>query len=73
MKTWGQSLTEVQEAITAVMSGQKYELGGRMLQRPDLTALQAREKYLIDKLNTDCDVLPFDGTIQNGVVGVSFV
>jgi len=44
--TYAQQLEEVQAAISKVMSGQSYEIAGRRLQRADLAALTAREKYL---------------------------
>lgn len=52
MTTYTEQLAEVRAAISAVMSGQEYEIdtgsgGRRRLKRADLTALEAREKRLI--------------------------
>jgi hypothetical protein len=46
IKTYLEQLEEVQAAITAVMSGQEYEIADRRLKRPDLEWLQKREQYL---------------------------
>ena len=72
LKTYGQQLEEVQNAISAVMSAQRYELGGRSMQRADLEMLNKRESDLIDKLNTYGDVIP-TATLKTGrAYGVSF-
>lgn len=42
-------LEEVQAAITAVMTGQSYSIGGRALTRANLEALTKRESLLIDR------------------------
>ena len=72
LKTYGEQLEEVQNAITAVMSGQRYELGGRVLWRPDLEMLNKREEYLQRMLDRHGDVIP-NQTARNGsAYGVSF-
>jgi len=72
LKTYGEQLQEVQDAISAVMSGQRYELGGRVLWRPDLEMLTKRETMLQAKLDTYGDVIP-NRTAQTGrAYGVSF-
>ncbi len=72
LKTYGEQLAEVQTAITTVMSGQRYELGGRSLWRPDLEMLNKREKDLQLKLDKYGDVLP-NRTARTGTAfGVSF-
>ena len=72
LKTYGEQLLEVQQAISAVMSAQRYELGGRSMQRADLEMLNKRESDLIDKLNTYGDVIP-TATLKTGrAYGVSF-
>lgn len=71
LKTYGEQLQEVQEAISAVMSGQRYELGGRVLWRPDLEMLSKREAQIQAKLDVYGDVFP-NRTAQGGAFGVSF-
>lgn len=46
IKTYTEQLEEVQAAITAVMSGQSYEIAGRKLVRANLKELTDREQYL---------------------------
>lgn len=58
LKTWGQQLQEVQSAITAVMSSQRYEINGRSVQKADLEFLHKREVYLTEKYSEYGDVLP---------------
>lgn len=72
LKTYGEQLAEVQTAITAVMKSQRYELGGRSLQRADLEMLNKREQILIDKLNTYGDVIPTATAKTGRAYGVSF-
>lgn len=73
LKTYGEQLAEVQNAISAVMSGQRYELGGRSLWRPDLEMLNRREQMLIEKLEKYGDVVPEQTSPNSGVgFGVSF-
>ncbi len=72
LKTYGEQLAEVQEAITAVMSGQRYELGGRVLWRPDLEMLNKREAMLQEKLDKYGDVIPNRTAVTGKAYGVSF-
>ena len=70
--TYGEQLAEVQIAITAVMSSQRYELGGRTMQRADLEWLIQREKAIQANLDRYGDVLP-NRTARTGMgYGVSF-
>ena len=62
LKTWGEQLAEVQEAITAVLTSQRYEINGRAVQRED---------YLSQKLSTEGDVIAGSATTR-GSVQVSF-
>lgn len=71
LKTYGEQLKEVQDAITAVMGGQRYELGGRSMWRADLETLHKREKDLQEKLDKYGDVLP-NQTARQSAFGVSF-
>ncbi len=72
LKTYGEQLAEVQEAISAVMSGQRYELGGRVLWRPDLEMLNKREAMLQEKLDKYGDVIPNRTAVTGKAYGVSF-
>ncbi len=56
LKTYGQQLAEVQEAIFAVNTAQRYEINGRVVQRADLQFLQKREEWLTQMLNTYGDI-----------------
>ena len=73
LKTYGEKLAEIQEAITAVMSGgQRYELGGRVFWRADLEQLRGMEKDTQADLDRYGDVLP-NRTARTGMAyGVSF-
>lgn len=51
LKTLSQQLEEVQTAISAVMSGQAYEIAGRKMTKANLSELSDREDSLIDKIN----------------------
>lgn len=44
--TYQAQLEQVQAAITAVMSGQSYSIGGRSMTRADLAQLREDDKYL---------------------------
>lgn len=44
-------LAEVRTAVTAVLGGQSYSIGGKNLTRADLRALDAREQRLIKRLS----------------------
>lgn len=72
LKTWGEQLAEVQNAISAVMDGsQRYEINGRSVQRADLEWLHKREEYLTQKLSTEGDVV-VGSTVTRGSAQVSF-
>ena len=72
LKTVREQLEEVQAAITAVMTGQKYEIAGRSLSRADLKALNEREEQLIKRANSgELDTIP-GSKISKGAYGVSF-
>lgn len=47
IKTTLEQIEEVQAAITAVMSGQSYTIGGRSMTRANLDALCKREEMLL--------------------------
>lgn len=49
LKTTLEQLTEVQNAISAVMTGQSYKIGNRALTRADLAALEKREETLLNR------------------------
>ena len=71
-KTAREQLIEVQKAITAVMTGQKYEIAGRSLSRADLDSLQKREEWLLKRANAGhLDTIPGQKT-SKGAYGVSF-
>lgn len=46
IRTYTEQLEEVQAAISKVLVGQSYSMGGRTLTRADLASLQKREEYL---------------------------
>ena len=72
LKTYGEQLAEVQTAITAVMSGQRYSLGGRELVRADLEMLNQRESKIQANLDKYGNVSP-NMTARTGMgYGVSF-
>ena len=72
LKTVREQLEEVQAAITAVMTGQKYEIAGRSLSRADLKALNEREEQLIKRANSgELDTI-IGSKISKGAYGVSF-
>jgi len=50
LQTWGEQLADVSSAITAVLSSQRYEINGRVVQRADLQWLNKRYEYLVDKV-----------------------
>lgn len=70
--TYGQQLAEVQKAITAVMSNQRYEIGGRSVWRADLEQLRMREKDIQANLDKYGDVLPNRVAKTGKAYGVSF-
>lgn len=49
LQTYGEQLADVQQAIRAVLTSQRYEINGRMVQRADLEWLQKREIYLTEQ------------------------
>lgn len=51
--TTAQQLEEVQSAITAVMSGQAYDIAGRRMTRANLQELTDREELLIKRIKRD--------------------
>lgn len=53
IKTTLEQLEEVQAAITAVMSGQAYSIGGRSLTRVNLNWLNDREEKLLQRYNRE--------------------
>jgi len=72
LKTWGTQLGEVQDAISAVVSGsQRYEINGRSVQKADLEWLHKRELFLSNKLSTEGDVIAGQA-ITRGSAQVSF-
>jgi hypothetical protein len=56
LKTTLEQLEEVQTAISAVMSGQSYSIGGRSLTRADLKALMEREEVLLRRYKAEIGV-----------------
>jgi len=73
LKTVGAQLEEVQLAITAVMSGQSYDIAGRKMTKANLAELTSREDTLINR----GDKYGFDKvfnttTTKSAVYGVSF-
>ena len=50
LKTFGEQLEEVQNAITAVMSGQGYKINGREMTRANLGELNDREEILLNRV-----------------------
>jgi glutathione S-transferase len=71
LKTYGEQLAEVQAAITAVLTSQRYEINGRSAQRADLEWLHKREEYLSDRLASVGDVIA-GATMTSGRALVSF-
>ena len=53
IKTTLEQLEEVQAAITAVMSGQAYSIGGRSITRADGKWLNEREEILLKRYNRE--------------------
>jgi hypothetical protein len=72
LKTVREQLLEVQTAITAVMSGQAYEINGRSLTRANLSWLHEREKWLLSRADAgQLDTIPGEKRTK-GAFGVSF-
>ena len=72
LRTYGEQLAEIDKAITAVMSGQRYELGGRSMWKPDLAELRRERAYLTDKLQAFGDIIPTQSAQTGRAYGVSF-
>ncbi len=71
--TVGQQLEEVQLAITAVMSGQSYDIAGRKMTKANLAELTSREDTLISRGDKyGFDKLFNTSTSEKAVYGVSF-
>ena len=71
LKTYGEQLAEIQEAISAVNASQRYEINGRMMQKADLRYLHQREKWLTTQLNNYGDIVA-GSTKTRGACKVSF-
>jgi hypothetical protein len=72
LKTVREQLEEVQSAISAVMAGQAYQIGGRSMTRANLSALQEREENLLKRAEAgQLDTIPGSKTTK-GAYGVSF-
>jgi len=72
LRTYGEQLQEVENAITAVMSGQRYEINGRSMWRPDLAELRRERELLTQKLQTYGDIIPTQSAQTGRAYGVSF-
>lgn len=66
LKTYGERLGEVQNAISKVLLNQRYEMDGRSFWKADIASLYEMEKYLIDKMGTHGDVIPSAGVTGRG-------
>lgn len=71
LKTWGSQLQDVQQAIEAVLTSQRYEINGRMVQRADLEYLQKREEYLTAQYERYGDVVA-GSKVSRGSARVNF-
>lgn len=71
LKSYGTQLQEVQEAISAVQTNQRYEINGRSVQRADLEWLHKRDMYLTDMLCKHGDVVA-GSTVNRGACEVQF-
>jgi len=67
LKTTLEQLTEVQNAISAVMTGQSYRIGNRILTRADLAALEKREETLLNRYTLELAANSTSGTIFNKI------
>ena len=72
LKTYGEQLEQVSNAIEAVMTSQRYEINGRMVQRADLEWLHKREDALIDKVSRYGANTILGNHQTNNVMKVSF-
>lgn len=64
LKTTLEQLTEVQNAISAVMTGQSYRIGNRELTRADLSALEKREQTLLNRYRMEQSANGSGGTFN---------
>jgi len=71
LKTWGEQLQDVQEAISTVQNNQRYEINGRMVQRADLEWLHKRELYVTRRYENEGNVIAGQ-TTTHGSAQVSF-
>jgi len=71
LKTWGEKLLDVQNAIEAVDASQRYEINGRSVQKADLEWLHKRELYLTEQFEKFGDVVIGVGVVR-GSAQVSF-
>lgn len=71
LKSWRTQLVEVQEAVSAVQTNQRYEINGRSVQRADLEWLHKREIYLTEQFNLYGDVVA-GSTVTRGSAQVQF-
>ena len=71
LKTWGEQLADMQDAIAGVLANQRYEVGGRVFQRANLAEMQKREEFLINKYETEGDVVT-GSQISRASLKVSF-
>ncbi len=69
--TYGQQLQEVQNAITAVTTSQRYSINGREVHRADLEWLHKRELHLSDQLTKFGDITA-GSQVTRGTMRVSF-
>ena len=71
LKSWGTQLVEIQAKIDDVQTNQRYEIGGRSIQRALLFDLHTREKFLINKLETEGDIVA-GSSVSRGSAQVQF-
>ena len=71
LQTYGEQLADVQQAIRAVLTSQRYEINGRAVQRADLEWLQKREAYLTEQYRRFGDVKISKST-STGAMRVNF-
>ena len=72
LKTTLEQIEEVQEAITAVMSGQSYTINGRMMTKANLEHLNDREEMLLKRFRKDGNVDLSTQKTQKAVANVQF-
>jgi len=71
LQSFGEQLADVQQAIQSVLTSQRYEINGRMVQRADLEWLQKREAYLTDMYQRYGDTIVSKSN-SNGAMKVNF-